>query len=156
MLGCKLKSYLTRLATSSEALFSLWFLISCWSQYVKDWKPRFEANQLVKGRIIRYGFEIVLSLSLTFISIDAENKKVEMTFRSGDLNRAKPSSSLSLVDLHENQKLDGRVKKIEDYGLFIEIEGSKLCGLCHKSEVYVLYQCNHRLVLNPHSPLVIR
>jgi len=57
-----------------------------------------------------------------------------MTFRSGDLERSK-SSSLSLSDLHEGQKVDGRIKRVEAYGLFIEIEGSKLSGLCHKSEV---------------------
>ncbi|KAF7981179.1 hypothetical protein HWV62_34965 [Athelia sp. TMB] len=78
-----------------------------------------EANQLVKGRIL---------------SVDAETKKVEMTFRSGDLNRVK-STSLSFADLLVDQVIDGRVKKVEDYGLFIEIEGSKLSGLCHKSEL---------------------
>ena len=57
-----------------------------------------------------------------------------MTFRSGDLERGK-SSSLSLADLHEGQKVDGRIKRVEAYGLFIEVEGSKLSGLCHKSEV---------------------
>jgi len=61
---------------------------------------------------------------------------VEMTFRSGDLKRDK-TSSLCFADLHDGQKVDGRIKKIEDYGLFVEIEGSKLSGLCHKSEVRV-------------------
>ncbi|KAA1468077.1 nucleic acid-binding protein [Dentipellis sp. KUC8613] len=87
--------------------------------YVKDWKSRFQVNQLVKGRIL---------------SVNPEKKQVEMTFRSGDLARStKPS--LSLSDLHEGQKIEGRVKKVEAYGLFIEIEGSKLTGLCHKSEL---------------------
>lgn len=66
-------------------------------------------------------------------SIDAASKKVEMTFRSGDLTRATPSS-LTLSDLREGQKVDGRVKRIEQYGVFIEIEGSKISGLCHKSQ----------------------
>ncbi|KAI0375236.1 hypothetical protein BV20DRAFT_934020 [Pilatotrama ljubarskyi] len=87
--------------------------------YVKDWKSRFSVNQLVKGRIL---------------SIDAEKKQVEMSFRSGDLKRDS-RSQLSLADLSEGQKVDGRVKRVEDYGLFIEIEGSKLSGLCHKSEL---------------------
>ena len=58
-----------------------------------------------------------------------------MTFRSGSLSRSQPA--LSLSDLQEGQKIKGRVKKIEVYGLFIEIEGSKVSGLCHKSEVCV-------------------
>lgn len=64
------------------------------------------------------------------------NKKVEITFRSGDLKRDK-SSSLRLTDLHEGQKVGGRVKRVEDYGLFVEIKDSKITGLCHKSEVYL-------------------
>ncbi|KAJ6574923.1 hypothetical protein B0H19DRAFT_619152 [Mycena capillaripes] len=87
--------------------------------YVKDWKVRFTANQLVKGRIL---------------SVDIEAKKVEMTFRSGDFSKAS-SSSLAIADLEEGQKIDGVVTRIEDYGLFIQIEGSKLSGLCHKSQL---------------------
>ncbi|KAI0639642.1 U3 snoRNP-associated protein Rrp5 [Trametes polyzona] len=87
--------------------------------YVKDWKSKFSVNQLVKGRIL---------------SVDREKKQVEMSFRSGDLKRDN-RSQLSLSDLSEGQKIDGRVKRLEEYGLFIEIEGSKLSGLCHKSEL---------------------
>ncbi|KAF7799308.1 hypothetical protein EIP86_010540 [Pleurotus ostreatoroseus] len=88
-------------------------------EYVKDWKSRFTANQLVKGRIL---------------SIDTEKRQVEMTFRSGESSRS-VQSGLKLSDLVVGSKVDGTVKKVEDYGLFIEIEGSKLRGLCHKSEL---------------------
>ncbi|KAJ7107617.1 hypothetical protein C8R43DRAFT_199697 [Mycena crocata] len=87
--------------------------------YVKDWKPRFSSNQLVKGRIL---------------SVDLEAKKVEMTFRSGDFSKAS-SSGLTASDFKEGQKVDGVVKRIEDYGLFIQIDGSKVNGLCHKSQL---------------------
>ncbi|TFK36889.1 hypothetical protein BDQ12DRAFT_686041 [Crucibulum laeve] len=89
-------------------------------EYVKDWKPRFQTNQLVKGRIL---------------SVDPETKKVEMSFRSGDLSTRVRSSTLSTSTLTAGQKIDGIVKKIEDYGLFIQIEESKLSGLCHKSQL---------------------
>jgi rRNA biogenesis protein RRP5 len=76
-----------------------------------------------------------LSLSHLFIcSIDIDNKKIEMTFRS-ESRRQDQSPVLTHSDLKEGQIVNGRVKKIEDYGLFLEIEGSKLSGLCHKSEV---------------------
>ncbi|KAL4069766.1 hypothetical protein V8B97DRAFT_2051647 [Scleroderma yunnanense] len=88
-------------------------------EYIKDWKSRFVANQLVRGRIL---------------SVDIANKKIEMTFRSGDLTR-NPLQLLTLSDLKEGQKVIGRVKRIETYGLFIEIDGSKVTGLCHKSEL---------------------
>ncbi|KAJ7042430.1 hypothetical protein C8F04DRAFT_77315 [Mycena alexandri] len=87
--------------------------------FVKDWKVRFTANQLVKGRIL---------------SVDVEAKKVEMTFRSENFSKAS-SSTLAVSDLKEGQKIDGVVNRIEDYGLFIQIEGSKINGLCHKSEL---------------------
>jgi ribosomal protein S1 len=66
------------------------------------------------------------------VSVDPETKQVEMSFRTGVL---KPSEALSAGDLQIGQKVDGIVKRIEDYGLFIQIDGSKLSGLCHKSQV---------------------
>lgn len=85
---------------------------------MKDWKPRFRVQQLVKGRVL---------------SLDPKRKTVELTFRSGDMSKLKSSNTLSAYS--EGQKIEGRVKKIEDYGLFIEIQGTKVSGLCHKSEV---------------------
>ncbi|KAK0208872.1 hypothetical protein DFS33DRAFT_480538 [Desarmillaria ectypa] len=86
--------------------------------YVKDWQERFQTDQVVKGRIL---------------SIDTNTKKVEMTFRSNDLSRK--STSLGYGDLQKGQKIIGTLKKIAEYGLFIQIESSKLSGLCHKSEL---------------------
>ncbi|KAF5375185.1 hypothetical protein D9758_000459 [Tetrapyrgos nigripes] len=86
-------------------------------EYIKDWKPHFQPRQLVKGRIL---------------GVDTEGKKVEMSFRSGDLTRP---TSLKEADLTPGQIVSGTVKRIEDYGLFIQIEGTKLTGLCHRSEL---------------------
>lgn len=72
---------------------------------------------------------------------------MELTFRSGELKRDN-GPQVALADLSEGQKIDGRIKKVEDYGLFIEIEGSKLSGLCHKSEVsYRLSQSDVPLIV---------
>ena len=68
-------------------------------------------------------------------SVDISGKKVEMTLRSGDPLTRRESSGIFISDLKEGQKVEGIVKKIEDYGLFIQINGSKINGLCHKSEV---------------------
>ena len=66
--------------------------------------------------------------------MDSEKKQVELSFRSSDSSRgAQPAMKLS--DLSEGEKVDAIVKKIEDYGLFLEVQGSKVRGLCHKSEV---------------------
>ncbi|KAI0314775.1 nucleic acid-binding protein [Amylostereum chailletii] len=85
-------------------------------EFVQDWKARFQINQLVKARVLR---------------IDVEKNQVELTFRSGELSK----SALALSDLTEGQKVEGWVKRVEDYGLFIEIKDSKLSGLCHKTEL---------------------
>ena len=66
------------------------------------------------------------------VSLDTENKKVEMTFRSEEFIKR---FSKATISVNPRQKVDGIVKKIESYGLFIQIDGSKLQGLCHKSEV---------------------
>lgn len=71
------------------------------------------------------------------VNVDVEKKQVELSFRSAESSK-ESRSSIKLADLTEGQKVDAFVKKIEDYGLFLEIEGSKLRGLCHKTEVSVL------------------
>lgn len=53
-----------------------------------------------------------------------------MSFRTGPSKK-----SLSLSDLSVNQKVNGTVKRVTDFGIFVTIENSKLSGLCHKSEV---------------------
>jgi rRNA biogenesis protein RRP5 len=45
------------------------------------------------------------------------------------------NSLLTLSDFQEGQVVHGQVKKVEDYGLFIGLDDSKVSGLCHKSEV---------------------
>ena len=69
------------------------------------------------------------------VSVDISSKKVEMTLRSGDPLTRRESSGVFISDLKEGQKVEGIVKKIEDYGLFIQINESKVNGLCHKSQV---------------------
>ncbi len=69
------------------------------------------------------------------VSIDTENKKVELAFRTKAPPPKKKGSVVRLSDLKEGQKVEGIVKKIEEYGLFIQIKDSKLSGLCHKSQV---------------------
>jgi rRNA biogenesis protein RRP5 len=64
--------------------------------------------------------------------LNAEKHQMELTFRSGA--RAPTSSKLSLSDFSVGQKVEGKVKKVADYGLFIQINDSNLSGLCHKSQ----------------------
>jgi len=65
--------------------------------------------------------------------VDKENRKIEMSFRTKSSTSSK-DSLLILRDFQEGQIVHGHVKKVEDYGLFIELDDSKVSGLCHKSE----------------------
>lgn len=64
---------------------------------------------------------------------------MEMTFRSGDLKRDNTTPAISFATLREGHKVNGVVKRVEDYGIFIQIDGSKISGLCHKSEVFTIF-----------------
>jgi len=66
-------------------------------------------------------------------SINREKGQVEMTLRSGDLKTL--TGTMALSDFTPGQKVDGVIKKIEEYGVFVEIKGTKISGLCHKSEL---------------------
>ena len=54
--------------------------------------------------------------------------------RSRDLSEPE-TSTITYEDLVEGENVDAVVKKVELYGLFVEIKGTKISGLCHKSEV---------------------
>lgn len=67
-------------------------------------------------------------------SVDKENRKIEMSFRTQS-NTPGKASLLTLHDFQKGHTVRGHVKGVEDYGLFIQLDDSKVSGLCHKSEV---------------------
>ena len=77
---------------------------------------------------------------LSLYRIDPETKKVEMSFRSGPIK-------MTLEDFKEGQKIDGLVRKKETFGVFIQIKDTNVSGLCHKSEVSLLFLIYVKLFL---------
>jgi len=67
--------------------------------------------------------------------VDTANNLVEMTFRTKAAASNKKVAQLGLSDFKEGQNVVAVVKKVEEYGIFLRIEGSNVSGLCHKSEV---------------------
>lgn len=63
-----------------------------------------------------------------------DKKQVEMSLRS-NAKATLNQYELTYNDLQEGQVVEGKVKKVEDFGVFVNIDKSKLSGLCHKSEV---------------------
>ncbi|KAJ1301821.1 hypothetical protein OPQ81_009049 [Rhizoctonia solani] len=88
-------------------------------EYVKDWQSRFSVGQVVETRVL---------------AINPETNQIELTMRSGDINKLL-KRTLGLSDFQVGQKIEGRIKSVMDFGVFIEIAGTKISGLCHKSEI---------------------
>ncbi|KAI1484272.1 nucleic acid-binding protein [Daldinia eschscholtzii] len=89
-------------------------------RYLKEWKDEYQIDQLVKGRII---------------SVDSDTGHVQMSLKASvvDKDFVPP---INYPDLREGQIVTGKVRKVEDFGAFIVIEGSaNVSGLCHRSEM---------------------
>jgi len=87
-------------------------------QFLKDWKSHFKVDQLVKGKVL---------------SVDAAAKKVGLSLK---VSVVEGTGAKGLDEIDEGDRLTGVVSRVEEYGLFIRLDGFNLSGLCHKSEVY--------------------
>ncbi len=86
--------------------------------FLKDWKEHFQVDQIVKGRI-------------TSIADGRYEMSLRKSVVEGDF-----TPSVTIFDLEEGQDVTGVVRKVEEFGVFIEIDGSQnLRGLCHRSEM---------------------
>ncbi|EPQ29181.1 uncharacterized protein PFL1_03468 [Pseudozyma flocculosa PF-1] len=100
--------------------------------YVKDWKPRFVAGQVVEG---------------TIMDVDEASNKVEMSLKSDPGSsksglkereaalKAKDPAERKLTDYRKGDKVKGFIRGISEFGVFVQIEGTSLSGLCHRSEL---------------------
>ncbi|CAE6479265.1 unnamed protein product [Rhizoctonia solani] len=84
-----------------------------------NWQSRFSVGQVVETRVL---------------AVKPETNHIELTMRSGDINKLL-KHTVGLSDFQVGQKVEGRVKSVMDFGIFIEIAGTKISGLCHKSEI---------------------
>jgi len=87
--------------------------------YVADWQSKFEIGQVVQGKIL---------------TVDAKKEQVEMSLKK-KASKSKDKKSAGLADFKVDQKVDTVVRKVEDYGIFLKINGTEVSGLCHRSEV---------------------
>lgn len=67
-------------------------------------------------------------------SVDLPRGQVELSLRSTKFKGTRQDTTKFAI-LKTGQILEGRVKKVKDYGIFIELIGINVSGLCHKSEV---------------------
>jgi rRNA biogenesis protein RRP5 len=87
-------------------------------QFLKDWKSQFKVHQLVKGKVV---------------SVDADANKVGLSLRPSAVGDKVGGRGID--EIWEGDRVNGVVSRVEDYGLFIRLDGYSLSGLCHKSEV---------------------
>ncbi|KAI1369153.1 hypothetical protein F5Y08DRAFT_183000 [Xylaria arbuscula] len=89
-------------------------------RFIKEWKDEFQVDQLVKGRIT---------------SIDSTSGQIQMSLKSSVVDKDFVPLT-NYQDLHAGQVVPGKVRKVEDFGAFILIDGSEnVSGLCHRSEM---------------------
>ncbi|KAI0402938.1 hypothetical protein F4802DRAFT_332506 [Xylaria palmicola] len=89
-------------------------------KFIKDWKDEFQVDQLVKGRIT---------------SIDSSTGLVQMSLKSSVVEKDFVPLT-NYQDLRPGQIVTGKVRKVEDFGAFILVDGSaNVSGLCHRSEM---------------------
>lgn len=88
--------------------------------FIKDWKSQFQVDQLVKGRITAIDVAAgQVNLSLKASTIDSDYKPPK-----------------TLADFTEGEVVTGKVRKVEDFGAFIVVDGTaNVSGLCHRSEM---------------------
>lgn len=88
--------------------------------YIKDWKSEFDVDQLVKGKIV---------------AVDALLGHVQMSLKSSVIDKDYVAP-VKFEDIKVGQIVTGKIRKVEDFGVFIVVDGSKnVSGLCHQSEM---------------------
>ncbi|OJJ37524.1 hypothetical protein ASPWEDRAFT_50685 [Aspergillus wentii DTO 134E9] len=88
--------------------------------YLKEWKDSFQVDQLVKGRVTL---------------VDPEQGKLQLTLKESALD-PNYKTPITLRDLKPGQIVTGKVRKVEEFGAFVVIDGSaNISGLCHRSEM---------------------
>ncbi|KAL8703814.1 MAG: hypothetical protein Q9201_003009 [Fulgogasparrea decipioides] len=88
--------------------------------FLKDWKSDFVIDQLVKGKIIE---------------VDAAVNHIRMSLKKShiDKNYRPP---LTFNDMRTGQVVTGKIRKVEDFGVFIVIDNSaNVSGLCHRTQM---------------------
>lgn len=89
-------------------------------EYLKEWKERFQKDQLVQGKITL---------------VDKDSGHIQMSLRKSHVDGTyKPPMTFS--DLNVGDIVDGKIAKIESFGVFIVLTNSEnIRGLCHRSEI---------------------
>ena len=88
--------------------------------FVKDWKAPLQIDQLAKGKIT---------------AVDPVLNHIQMSLKESVMDKDY-KAPLTYEDVRIGQIVTGKVRKVEDFGVFIVIDNSvNVSGLCHRSEM---------------------
>ena len=87
-------------------------------EYVKDFRTKFQVGQCVRGTILQI----------------EPNGQIELSLKKSRLEGVKPSAG-AWSKIHEGEKVKAHVRGITEYGIFLQVDGTDVSGLCHKSEL---------------------
>jgi len=88
--------------------------------YIKDWKADFEIDQLVQGKVI---------------AVDTTLHHIQLSLKRSVLDKDYVAP-LTYADMHVGRIVTGKIRKVEDFGVFIVVDNSShVSGLCHRSEM---------------------
>ena len=102
--------------------------------FLKDWKSEFEIDQLLEGKII---------------AVDPLLNHVQMSLKRSHLDQNyKPP--LTFSDMKVGQIVTGKVRKVEDFGVFVVVDDSaNVSGLCHRTKMSDLLGANPKKLYEP-------
>ena len=86
--------------------------------FIKDWKSIYKVGQLVKGKVV---------------NVDLSKNQIELSLKQSSIDPK--MKLLDYSDLEPKTIMSGTVRKIEAFGLFIQLDNSNIRGLCHITEV---------------------
>lgn len=111
------KGIFVSLATNITAYIRLCDLSD---SFLKDWKSNFEIDQLIKGKIT---------------AVDPDLSHIQMSLKQSHLDNDY-QAPLIFSDMKVGKVITGKVRKVEEYGVFIVVDGSEnVSGLCHRSQM---------------------
>lgn len=88
--------------------------------FLKDWKSSFEIDQLVQGKVI------LVDPLLNHVQLSLKHSILDKTY----------VAPVTFSDIKVGQIVTGKVRKVEDFGVFIVVDNStNVSGLCHRSEM---------------------
>ena len=88
--------------------------------FIKDWKADFEIDQLVQGKVI---------------AVDPTIHHIQLSLKQSVLDKDYVAP-LTYADMHLGRIVTGKIRKVEDFGVFIVVDNSaNVSGLCHRSEM---------------------